>query len=374
MFTRGVLFLLLLSVFSLPVAAAPQTDCVYYFYSQECLGCASLEVYFSSLQKEHPNLNLQKFEVYHNYQNFQLLQEYFKSYNIPEESQAIPVVFIGDSYFVGAEAIVSFVEKRIEDNRGSACPVLDGKKTAGIIGRGEPSNVLSTLTFSRVTSAAIQNMFHPGMLALALVLLALLSGTKIEVRKGLLYVAGVYTSYLFFGLGFLSWLYKPGLNFLFYKTIGVIAVIAGLAGANSFFGTWDAVVNTIPADIQRYWKKVMAFLHTAPGFYLTGLLLSLCTFASVSSSFFLMRGIFADRFMPALVLPLILYYLVVMVLLLVALLLLFNAAEEKLETAVASQENSSDMKRAAWKKHYTRLLDFVLRMVLLAVGLILIFV
>jgi len=376
MFTKKILSLLLLSIILVSMSAAAdssENDCIYYFYSQDCLDCQSMEKYFSSLEDNYPSLNIQKFEVYHNYKNYLSLQDYFKSYNVKDDSRYIPVVFIGNSYFVGKESITSFLEERVKDNSGSECPSAAVKEAVGIIGLGEPSNVLRTLTFSRITADAVKNIFNPGIIALLLVMAALLSGSRTVVKKGSLYILGVYSGYFLFALGLFTYLYNSQINFFFYKIIGLSAVILGLAGIRNFLGTWNDLLEKIPADLRKYWERTADFIHSSLGFYLSGLLLSLFTFASVSESFFLMRNIFTSGFMRGAVLPLVLYYLLVLILVFAAALAGFNSIKEKLNFKVEKRYSSDESKEKS-KKHYNNLVNFAARIVVLVVGLILLFV
>lgn len=374
MFTKRLFPLLLVSIilFSVFVVAESENDCIYYFYSEDCTDCKSLDSYFSSLEKTYPNLNLKKFEVYHNYKNYLVLQDYFKSYSVEDDSRLIPTVFIGGSYFIGKESIMSFMEERIKDNPGSECPSIPVTDAIGIVGSGEPSSVLETLTFARITVDAIKNIFNPAIIALLLLMVALLSGRKMVIKKGFLYMVGVYSGYFIFAAGLFTNLYNSQLNFFFYKFIGLLAVILGLAGIRNFLGTWDHLLEKIPPDLKKYWEKTTDFIHTSLGFYLSGLVLSLFTFASVGESFFLMRSIFADGFMRGAVFPLILYYNLVLILVFAAVLAGFNSLKKRLDLKV-EKEDSSDEHKEKSKKHYSSMINFTTRVVVLVLGLILLF-
>lgn len=373
--TRFILFVVLFSLLSVSALAA-ENDCLYYFYGDECLDCGKMDTYFLTLEQKYPDLNVQRYEVYHNLENFELLQKHFKGNDIDKRSRQIPVVFIGNSYFIGEKSITSFLDGSIKDNKGSSCPDLD-KEAVGIIGAGEPHNVLDILTFSLITGDSIRNMFRPGIIALVLVFLATLSFFKDKetiIKNGVFYIVGIYAAYLLFSFGWIGFLYSQGLYSLFYKMIGFLAILFGLAGLKSFFGTWNWFVNNIPKKLQQSAKKVFKFLLSPGGLFLLGFVGALFTFASVSESFLLLRSLFKDGFMRASVLPLLLYYILVVVLIFAALLALFNFIRHTLEDHVAKHKKNSDQHGEKWKKHYLKILNLSVRVIILVLGLLLLFV
>lgn len=372
---------LLCILFALPFAAAapedtenPENDCIYYFYGQECADCASLESFMFGLERSYPHLQIEKYEVYHNFQNFELLQEYYDAYGIEKKSRSIPVVFMKGSYMVGSKSVLSLLEERIKDNKDPSCPSLSVDASAvGLLGEGESPNVLSTLTFSLVTGDALRTMFAPGILAMALVFLAILSTTKGKddiIKTSAFYIAGMLLAYLLFGLGMLSFFYDSQLYYFFYKFVGIAAVLFGLAGVQSFFTTWELVM---PRDLQNYVRQALSYVLSPLGLFTAGLVGAMFTLAGVSGSFYLLRDLFMGNFMRGVVLPLMLYYSAVVMLIFMGIAALFNLLSSILEHAVESQEGSSDVKRSRWKKHYERVLAFCVRGTILVIGLALVF-
>lgn len=377
---RSIIFLILALILLSPLTLAAtedeqQTDCLLYFEGKDCEDCVQASAALLALQTKYPNLRIEKYEVYRNYNNFQMLQAYFDAYGIQKESRSIPVVFSQGSYLIGSNAIVSLVEERVKSNEDPACPdVSPGKAVVGIKGEGQPPNVLKTLTFSLVTGHALQNMFVPGMLALLLILLGILSVTKNKeeiMKQSALYLSGIVLAYLLFGLGLLSYFYDSQLHYFFYKIIGFAAMLFGLAGVQSFFTTWDLVM---PQPIQKYLKEALRYVLSPLGLVVLGFLGSLCTLAGVEPSFYLLRDLFIGNFMRGIVLPLMMYYIAVAMLIFVGLAVVFHLLRSLMEQAVKTQEGSSDARRERWRKHYQRVLKFSVRGTLLVLGLVLVFV
>lgn len=352
-----------------------QTDCLYYFYGKECADCDAASASILALQTKYPNLRVEKYEVYRDYKNFQMMQAYFEAYGIEESSRSIPVVFSKGSYLIGSKAITSLAEEGVKNNDDPSCPELStGQPAVGILGRGEPPNVLRTLTFPLITGHALQNMFAPGMLALLLILLAILSATKTKeemVKTSVLYILGIFAAYLLFGVGLLSFFYDSQLHYFFYKIVGFAALLFGLAGVQSFFTAWELVM---PASVRVQAKEVLRYVLSPLGVFILGLLGALFTVAGVSQSLYLLRDLFIGNFMRGIVLPLILYYIAVMMLIFIGLAAVFHLLRSMMEHAVETQEASSDMKRERWRKHYQRVLTFCVRSTLLVLGIVLVFV
>jgi len=374
---RLVLLLLVLSILFSFSAVAVEDDCIHYFYGEECSDCALLKGYFIDLVEKYPDLEIKNFEVYHNYKNFKTLQNYFNSYNVDRNSQQIPAVFTGEGYFIGKKSIKSFLEDRILNSKNPSCPSLEEDFAIGLIGEGEPHNIIDRLTFFVVTGKALQNIFAPGIIALVLLLLifiSLIEDRESMFKKGILYITGVYVGYLLFGIGFGSIFYNSSLLYFFYKSIGLVAIIFGLVGIKTFFGTWEWLLKSIPTDLRKYIENTIRILLSSPGIFAIGFITSLFTVASISDTFFLMRDLFIGGFMRSSILPLIIYYNLILISIFVAVLLLFNFLRRKLTKHVKEKKNSSDKKEKIWDKHYSKVLNLLVRLFILVIGLILLFV
>ena len=352
-----------------------QTDCLYYFYGKECKDCDAASASLLALQTTYPNLRLEKYEVWGNIKNYEMMQAYFKAYGIEEDAHSIPVVFSKASYLIGSKAITSLAEEGVKNNDDPSCPELSsGQMAVGILGKGQPPNVLETLTFSLVTAHALQNMFVPGMLALLLILLAILSATKTKeeiVKTSALYILGIFLTYLLFGVGLLSFFYDSQLHYFFYKITGFAAVLFGLAGVQSFFTTWELVM---PASVRVQVKEVLRYVLSPPGIFIIGLTGGMFTLAGVLPSFLKLRDLFIGNFMRGIVLPLMIYYIAVAMLIFIGLAAFFHLLRSMMEHAVETQEASSDAKRERWRKHYQRVLNFCVRGTLFVLGIVLVFV
>src|SRR3989338_8568119 len=302
-------FVLLLSLLLISVHAA-EKDCISYFYGEDCQGCEQVNAHLNSLQTQYPDLQIQKFEVYYNSYNLQTLRDYFTAYKISEEKQVLPSVFVSGSYFVGTQPILDLLEQRIGDNTDEACPTLTDKGVVGIVGEGAPVNVLKTLTFSRVTGSAFANSFSISAFAILSILFLLLITLKDNdemMKKGFLFIGGVFLSYFLFSLGLFSWFAASPISRFVLKVLGLIVIILALTQVKDFLDTLKPLLRKIHA--QRGLQKTMALLFSSPGVFLLGFMITLFTLPLANDTLQVMRTLFTLNIGRVTVTPLILYHL-----------------------------------------------------------------
>lgn len=234
---------------------AEQTTCVYFFYGDGCQHCAKVEPLISKLEiQSHYAVKIHKFEIYNNRSNMVLLNQFFDSYNIQDADRGVPVVFIGNRYLIGSKPILENLESAIKDNLGSDCPRLNGQNATGATGSTSPLEKLSSLSLLTIIGAALADSINPCAIAVLLILLGALiaSGDKKRaLREGLAFTLSIYIVYFLFGLGLFSALQLSGLSFWFYKIIGILAIVIGLANIKDFFryGACGFV-----CEIPRSWR------------------------------------------------------------------------------------------------------------------------
>ncbi len=73
---------------------------VYVFYGDECSHCAEFDKYLSEdILKDHPEVEVEKYEVWHNQDNYQKMISMFEEREVKD--RAVPTVFVGHQTFVG---------------------------------------------------------------------------------------------------------------------------------------------------------------------------------------------------------------------------------------------------------------------------------
>ncbi len=353
-----------------------ENDCLAYFYGVNCAGCEQTNEYMKQLQIRYPQLQLQEYEVYHSKENYVLLQQYFTSYGVPPGSQGIPVVFMPESYFVGKETILSLLEDRVQENTLVSCPSVQSTNAVGVVGEKESPRVIDTLTFITLTRSALQDSFGPGAIALILVLLTALftitSDTSM-LRKGFIFVLGVYIAFFLYGFGQFTWFAGSKLSFFLYKLVGLIAVILGLLNIKGFFRTWDAWLETISETWRVRGRRSLQIVTSPLGMFILGFLGSFFAFGETSISFTSLQLLLADESTRVVVWPLLLYYSFIFILHLIAVVLFIYFIRQKLHTMAKQKGEFSAKAFELWEKHNHRLLSFAISAIMLVLGLLVLF-
>jgi len=351
-----------------------EEDCLYYFYGVDCELCPETEEYILRLEQKYSHLQIQRFEIYRNKENADMLENYFTVYNVPKQSQSIPVIFISKSYFVGPDTIKSLLEDRIIDNKEASCPSLQQKGVIGVIGDGSPKDVLSTMTFASLTTSAFVDSFKPSAIALILVLLAGMFAIKNDdemLKKGFLFILGIYTALILYGAGLFSAYERAG--YFFYKIVGLMAVIFGLLHIKGFFATWKVWVQAFSKKTKANFAKFMELLTSRPGVFIVGFLISFFVFYELGSPFLTLQALVLERSTRWISWPLLLYYLFLFVLHLITIVLIVYSIRLRLHHKARKKGKSSEEKIEMWIKHHRKLLNFVKSIAMLIIGLIILF-
>ncbi|PIN87507.1 hypothetical protein COV12_03430 [Candidatus Woesearchaeota archaeon CG10_big_fil_rev_8_21_14_0_10_32_24] len=379
----AVLFILLFSTFSLAAntldtsVTGGQTDCVYYYFSKDCVSCTATSTFMNKLIIKNPDLNLQQFEVYQNAQNAALLKSYFDSYNIPESSRNIPAVFTGGTYFIGEKAIKGLLEARLEENEDESCPSLAAQNAVGFVGIGETSNVLDTLTFFNVLGDALKDSVKQGHLALLLLLMVLLITIKDQemmIKRAVLFLVTVYFTHLLFGMGLFSGIKLFNASTIFYKTIGVFAAIYGTISIKAFFTSYRVMLKEIPQEIKVNLKIFRNAIISITGVFILGFMGGILSLPDLGNKFVTLQNLFTESSFKVSAFPMIIYYSLISMIPLIALFALVHFIKEELENIAEDKANDNPHKLQVWTKYHARIVSVSISSVMLVIGLILIFV
>ena len=373
---RGVLLLVILILFS-SLAIAADTDCIYYFYGDGCETCPEVSHFLEDLESKSPSLKIEKYEVYYNVENLRLMQDFFNTYSVEKDEQGLPVVFMPKSYFVGHESILSLLEARINDNKDETCPSLENGEVIGIIGQSSTKRVLDRLTFLKVSGSALASSFGPGALALLLVLLMIIVAIKDRedmLKKGLLYVLGVYVAYLLFGMGLFAWFGYSGIGTFFSKVIGFLAAIFALAMIKEFFVSWTITFKNVKKETKANFRKVKSVVLSYYGVLLLGFITSLLTLTKINKTYLLIRFSFMESSTRLIAIPILLYFLVLFVALMVVVIILAYLFKEHKHKKAKEEHPTHERRAELWHGHYLKVMNFVISVVMLIMGLVVMFV
>ncbi len=357
------------------VAAEEQTDqrdCLYYFYGKDCTGCQTSNQYIQDLQTKYPNVEIKKYEIYHNQENKKMLEAYLTAYNIAPESQGIPAVITRSSYFIGQKSISTFLEKYIQDNEEMSCPTLEPTNMVGILGDKNPKNVLEILPTSLLRSNALKDSVRPIMFTLLIILSLLIISIhdyKKTILGSILFIIATYTALLLYGTNNLNG-FTAQRGFILF--ISIISIIVALLKIIIFFLFNNDPFSNLEREDRLKLEKAKAIFSHPAWFFLFGYIATLFTFFSLNKNFELIRTLHLEGALSSVMIPKIIIYCVILIIPLAIIAITLNTIKMKLELR-SKNASHSDQHLSQWKLHNHRVFNVVVSILVIAISLLLIY-
>ena len=326
LFVVFVVFLLCASLIlaqDIPAADNQNKTCIYFFYGSGCPHCARVEPFIGQMAQKY-NLSIYSYEIYFNRSNLLLMHQFSDRYNISMEQRGIPVVFIGDTYFLGDEPILLNLEEKIKALQ--QCPVNVTNAT-GIFG---PFSGLSPneASFWVITIAALVDSVNPCAMSVLLILLALLISVGDRNKaliSGIAFIISIFIIYLLFGFGIFQVIQISGLSFWFYKTVGALAVIVGILSVRDYLISKAAGKGpgySIPGIFRPFLRNVLAGVTNPVGAFVAGIFVTLFELPCTGGPYLYVLGMLAEKSTQAAAIPILIYYNIIFILPLVAIMAL----------------------------------------------------
>lgn len=133
---KSVKYLILVIVFFLFLSGIQSVQAsgtkLYFFYGQGCPHCAKEEVFLQDLIKQYPDVEIKKFEVWHNQDNLNLLKKVGRK--LSADISGVPFTLVGSEYVIGfssSKTTGQQILRLVEDCRKQQCqdvvePLLSG--------------------------------------------------------------------------------------------------------------------------------------------------------------------------------------------------------------------------------------------------------
>ena len=238
---------------------------LYFFHGKGCPHCAEEEEYLETLQEKYPNLKIERYEVWHNDDNSELLSKVEDAFDITRPG--VPVNVIGDTVIQGfSSASASKLDRAVdfylsheyndtvakikdgtfvkaeqkEDEFEEEERQLDDELTidAPIIGQVNLKN------FSLSLAAALIGLidgFNPCAMWVLLFLISVLLGMKDRKRMWIIGLTFLLTSALFYMLIILSWITiaVQMTTIVWIRNIIAIIAIGAIINLRSYIRTKD---------------------------------------------------------------------------------------------------------------------------------------
>lgn len=138
--------------------------------------------------------------------NADILLEYFRVYQVPNEEQQVPILFYNGAYASGAADIIDLFDKEqwweLEQSEKSGI-YLEGMKDNANMEQDRKGN--PWLELGRVIGTGVINGLNPCALSMFFLLLSIILGMNLGLFKnGLLYLTGKVIAYFVMGIGLFS--------------------------------------------------------------------------------------------------------------------------------------------------------------------------
>lgn len=249
---RNKFLLLSLTLFFifLPALVSAQTSnqtSLYMFSSPTCPHCNDAKAYIAELEKDD-ELNF-NFIDYTLSDNLELARSFYSDYKVPKNYQGlVPIMFIGDRYFLGfnkdvADDLKGYLATSVDNNFDNNTALKNKGKTINLPLIGE----INLLNFSLPILAIILGIidgFNVCSLGALVLILGLVIALKSRKRIFMLGSAFLLTTGVIYGLMIFIWHqlftllapYLRGLEFV----IGILSIMGGLYLLREFYKAYKS--------------------------------------------------------------------------------------------------------------------------------------
>ncbi|MFH1331930.1 MAG: cytochrome c biogenesis protein CcdA [archaeon] len=261
--------------------------CVIYFYGEGCSKCAEIKPFIDQIEQKYKGqIHITKLELYRNLENYQLYNQYCTIQNIPLQERGIPLVAVGDKFFMGTTQISENLEPAIQEaiQKGQdACP-LPGEMSCHALNITETETdpvipgLKDKITLPIILGAGLADGINPCAFAVLIFLITFLievsSTKKRMIKAGLVYIGAVYVTYFLAGLGLLAAIQVIGLTQIIVKVAAGIAIIAGVINIKDYFWYGKVISLQIPESKKGIIEK-WVYKANIPAAIVLGFLVSM---------------------------------------------------------------------------------------------------
>ncbi|MEM3483717.1 MAG: hypothetical protein QXW00_03170 [Candidatus Woesearchaeota archaeon] len=279
---------------------APRQLCIHLFINNDCSQCSSVLPFLESVRKKY-GIDLKIHDV-SNSSEAQLYEQLKDMYSLPEAG--FPIVFMGNSYYVGTNSITKNLEGAVQYclSHECTCPIdkISGitpylprpgemspetKTLISLPGIGELDASKMSLPFFTIIIAGLDS-FNPCAFFVLFFLLSMLIYAKNRKRMLLIGLTFVFFSGLIYFLFMAAWLniflLIGNLN-LITTTAGIIAVIVALINIKDFFLFKKGISLSIPEKAKpKLFERMRSLLKASS---LSSMLISTIVLALAANSY-----------------------------------------------------------------------------------------
>jgi cytochrome c biogenesis protein CcdA len=185
-----------------------------------------------------------------------LIKEYFQAYKVPEDKQFVPIMFIDDTYYLGAKDIKNGMTEQMEKRKSLATLDLTGSINLEGIGGDD----LSGYKFLGVVLTGLINGLNPCSISMLLFFVSMLmSQNKNVLNAGLSFIIGKLITY--FLLGTILFNLFIQLDIPWFQTITKVILISffgiiAVFNINDFFAAKGENYSKIRMQLPEFLRKL----------------------------------------------------------------------------------------------------------------------
>jgi len=360
---KKVLLALFLIGLILPSAFAQnreqKTVCAYFFYSRSCPNCTdALGFIEGKIEPKYPELELKRMKIWDDYE---LTMGLYEKYGVPEYYYGhVPILFIGDEYFLGQTKIKENIEIEVVKYREKGCSCPDAELC-------EEKEV----SWLNIAGLAAVDAVNPCELAVLVILMtAILSrfpkDRKKALHAGIAFSAAIFMMYLVFGaLIIIGFRFVVGITEIggtwFYTLLGLLAIVLGLLNIKDaiWYGGGGFVME-VPRAWRPRMKAIISGTTSVKGAFVVGLIASFFLTPCTAGPYFVAGGILSGIGLLA-ALPYLLVYMCIFIspMLVITLITYFGF--------MAVEDISG------WREKNIKRLHWVAGLIMLGIGLAMVF-
>ena len=311
-----ILLVVFFTLFSFAFAAEPVSDekiQVHFFYSASCPHCANVVSELDELEQKYDFIQINRYNIT---ENFDLVMQFYTQSDIPtSEMGAVPILFVGTSYYLGDTPILENLEREILELQDSEIPInfdIDPIE-----------DVDKEVSLMQLISLALVDAVNPCELAVLVILMtAILSRYPGEKKKalkaGLAFVSAIFIMYFLFGLliilGFKALTGLANIDTLwFYKLLAIVAIFLGLLNIkDAIWHGGGGFVMEVPRRWRPKMKAIIQGTTSTAGAFVAGLIISFFLTPCTAGPYFVFGGILSHiSFLEAI--PYLLIYMVLFI-------------------------------------------------------------
>jgi len=261
----------------------------YFFYGDSCPHCAKEKVYLDSVIQKYANFKIYDFEIYHNSDNIEILEEVAQT--IKADISGVPFLVIGDKHFSGYSEIITSkeIESQVIKCSSNYCPdpvakilglnieneqidipieststeIINEEKLVNIPFLGSiDANSFSLPVLTIIIG--ILDGFNPCAMWTLLFLISLLLGMKDRKRMWILGSAFIVASasvYFIFMSAWLNLILFLGFIVWVRIIIGILALLGGVYSLKEGFSKNSGCKVTNNEKRQRVFEKMKSVIN-----------------------------------------------------------------------------------------------------------------